>query len=107
MAPAQNPAQESLYDVYAHVFNEFDVAERVSAEDQIEQARRDVSGLCLPGSDGAEKPQEIPGNPHSPISLPRISFMSGEHGTGGHARSSKGKDSPQMSLFEDEDDDRP
>jgi integrase len=29
-------------DVYAHVFDEFDIAERVSAEDQIEQARRDV-----------------------------------------------------------------
>jgi len=33
--------------------------------------------------------------------------MSPEHGTGGHAGSSEGKDSPQMSLFEDEGDDRP
>lgn len=33
--------------------------------------------------------------------------MSGEHGTGGHAGSPEGKDFPQMSLFEDEDDDRP
>jgi hypothetical protein len=33
--------------------------------------------------------------------------MSSEHGTGGHARSSEGKDSPQISLFEDESDDRP
>ncbi|HET9162193.1 MAG TPA: hypothetical protein VFN89_01945 [Solirubrobacterales bacterium] len=31
-------------DVYAHVFDEFDIAERASAEDQIAQARRDVSG---------------------------------------------------------------
>ena len=31
--------------------------------------------------------------------------MSPEHGTGGHAGSSEGKDSPQMSLFEDEGDD--
>jgi integrase len=62
-------------DVYAHLFDEFGIAECVSAEDQIKQARRDVSVLCLPGSDGAEKPQEIPGNPHNPISLPRISFI--------------------------------
>jgi len=40
--------------------------------------------------------------PYNPICLPRISFMSGEHGTGGHAGSSEGKDSPQMGLFEDE-----
>jgi hypothetical protein len=33
-------------DVYAHVLDEFDIAEPVSAEDQIAQARRDVSGLC-------------------------------------------------------------
>jgi integrase len=62
-------------DVYAHVFDEFDIAERVSAEDQIAQARRDVSGLCPPRSEKAEEPQKIPANPYSPISLPRISFM--------------------------------
>jgi hypothetical protein len=33
--------------------------------------------------------------------------MKGEHGTGEHAGSSQGKDSPQMSLFEDEGNDRP
>jgi hypothetical protein len=33
--------------------------------------------------------------------------MSSEHGTGGHAGSSEGTDSLQISLFEDEDDDRP
>jgi hypothetical protein len=32
--------------------------------------------------------------------------MSPEHGTGGHARSSEGKDSLQMSLFEGGGDDR-
>jgi hypothetical protein len=32
--------------------------------------------------------------------------MIDEPGTGGHAGSSEGKDSPQMSLFEDEGDDR-
>jgi integrase len=62
-------------DVYAHVLDEFDIAERVSAEDQIIQARRDVSGLCPPRSDEAEEPQETPANPYNPINLPRISFM--------------------------------
>lgn len=62
-------------DVYAHVFDEFDIAERVSAEDQIAQARSDVSGSCPPRSDDAEEPYEIPANPYSPISLPRISFI--------------------------------
>lgn len=62
-------------DVYAHVFDEFDISERVSAEDQIAQARRDVSGLCPPISAKAEKSQGIPANPYSPISLPRISFI--------------------------------
>jgi hypothetical protein len=33
--------------------------------------------------------------------------MSSEHGTGGHAGSSEGKDSQQMSLFWDGGDDRP
>jgi hypothetical protein len=94
-------------DVYAHVFDEFDSAERVSAKDQIAQAWRDVSGLCPPRSDEAEEPQEIPANPYNPSCLPRISFMSPERGTGGQARSSEGKDSPQMTLFEGEDDDRP
>lgn len=62
-------------DVYAHVFDEFDIAARVSAEDQIAQARRDVSGLCPPASDETGEPQENPANPYSPICLPRISFM--------------------------------
>jgi hypothetical protein len=38
--------------LYSHVFDEFDIAERVSAEDQIAQAWRDVSGLCPPCSAG-------------------------------------------------------
>jgi integrase len=41
-------------DVYAHVFDEFDPGERVSAEDRIAQARRDVSGLCPPRSRGTQ-----------------------------------------------------
>jgi hypothetical protein len=62
-------------DVYAHVFDEFDIAERVSAEDQTTQARRDVSVLCPPGSDAVPGAQETPANPYNPIVLPRISFM--------------------------------
>ena len=62
-------------DVYSHVFDEFDIAERVSAEDQIAQARRDVSGLCPPGSDEAADSQKSPANPYNPINLPRISFI--------------------------------
>lgn len=45
-------------DVYSHVFDEFDIAERVSAEDQIAQARRDASGLCPPDSDEAAESQK-------------------------------------------------
>jgi hypothetical protein len=32
--------------------------------------------------------------------------MIGEHGTGGHAGSSEGKDAPQMSLFESDGNDQ-
>jgi integrase len=62
-------------DVYAHVFDEFDPAARVSAEDRIAQARRDVSELCPPDSDEGVEEQETPANPYNPICLPRISFM--------------------------------
>jgi Phage integrase family len=62
-------------DVYAHVFDEFDIAERVSAEDQIAQARSDVSESCPPDADDGEEEQETPANPYNPISLPRISFI--------------------------------
>lgn len=62
-------------DVYAHVFDEFDIAERVSAEDQIAQARSVVSGSCPPDADNGEEEQETPANHYNPISLPRISFM--------------------------------
>ena len=62
-------------DVYAHVFDEFDISERVSAEDQIEQARRDVSGSCPPDANDGMEDQEIPANPYNPIVLPRISFI--------------------------------
>jgi integrase len=62
-------------DVYAHVFDEFDPSERVSAENQIAQARRDVSVLCPPGTEAGEKGHKAPANTYSPSCLPRISFM--------------------------------
>jgi integrase len=62
-------------DVYAHVFDEFDPAERQSAEETIRQARFDVSVLCPPSADQVDETQETPANPYSPICLPRISFM--------------------------------
>lgn len=62
-------------DVYAHVFDEFDVAERMSAEEQIEHARRDMSGLCPSGPETGSESHETPANPHKPIVLPRISFI--------------------------------
>jgi hypothetical protein len=62
-------------DVYAHVFDEFDATERVSAEDRIEQARRDVSESCPSTPEGESGPHRTPANPHNPIVLPTISFM--------------------------------
>jgi hypothetical protein len=43
---------------------------------------------------------------YSPKIFPKISFMSGEGGTGGHAGASKGKEWLQMRLFEVEGGDR-
>jgi hypothetical protein len=64
-------------DVYAHVFDEFEVTDRLSAEEQIRRARKslNVSVLCPSGPDEATEDQETPANPQSPICLPRISFM--------------------------------
>jgi hypothetical protein len=60
---------------------------------------------CFSDHRGGTLPPQIPVSAedfvaYNPINLPRISFMIDEHGTGGHAGSSEGKDSPQMSLFE-------
>ncbi len=63
-------------DVYAHVFDEFDPGERVSAEEQIRRAReRDVSVLCPFEAESESESPEIPANGHNPSCLPRISFM--------------------------------
>jgi integrase len=61
-------------DVYGHVFDEFDPAERISAEDRIRRAR-DVSVLCPP--DQMEDPEtpKASANSYSPSCLPRISFI--------------------------------
>jgi hypothetical protein len=53
-------------DVYAHVFDEFDIAERVSAEDQIKQARRDVSESCPPDADDGERSRKSLQSPTGP-----------------------------------------
>jgi hypothetical protein len=63
-------------DVYAHVFDEFDPSERVTAAEEISRARaRDVSVLCPPASDDAPTGNEIPANSYNPSCLPRISFI--------------------------------
>jgi hypothetical protein len=45
--------------------------------------------------------------PYSPICLPRISFMSPEGGTGGHAGSREDTNPLQMKLFEAKGNDQP
>jgi hypothetical protein len=63
-------------DVYAHVFDEFDPAERVSAEAEIQRAREsDLSVLCLPGPGDPSDASEIAANDYVPSCLPRISFI--------------------------------
>lgn len=64
---------------------------------RILKAQEDVPGCLLQALIGESG--LAPLNAYNPISFPRISFMSGEHGTGGHAGSPEGKDSPQMSLL--------
>jgi hypothetical protein len=49
---------------------------------------------------------KTPANPYNPIPLPRISFMSAEGGTGGHAGSHEDTNPLQLTLFDAEGDDR-
>jgi hypothetical protein len=94
-------------DVYAHVFDEFDPAERVSAEAEIQRAREsDLSVLCLPGPGDPSDASEIAANDYVPSCLPRISFMIPEDGRGGHAGSRADKNPLQMRLFEQGGDDQ-
>src|SRR5438067_1013870 len=64
-------------EVYGHVFDEFDPAERIPADVQIRRAReetQDVSALCPPEAPPNPEEHETPANPHSPYDFPRISF---------------------------------
>lgn len=60
-------------DVYGHVFEEFDPADRIAAEEQIRKAReKTVSELCPP----EQTPDtETPAAGYNPSCFPRISFM--------------------------------
>jgi len=73
---------------------------RIVSASRIGQQGRQLPSFPHPSRDNAAT------DAYSPISLPRISFMIGERGTAGHAGSSGGKESLQMSLFGEEGDDR-
>jgi hypothetical protein len=60
--------------------------------------------MAMPGT--WDETPKTPANPYSPIPLPRISFMSPEGGTGGHAGSREDTNPLQMRLFEPGDDHR-
>ncbi len=64
-------------DVYGHVFDEFDPADRVPADEQIRRAREetDVSEKCPSDAAAEAETQETPANPQSPRIFPKISFM--------------------------------
>ena len=65
-------------EVYGHVFDEFDPAERIPADAQIRRAReetQDVSVLCPSEAPPNADEQEIPAKSYSPYDFPRISFM--------------------------------
>ena len=61
-------------DVYGHVFDEFDPADRVPADEQIRRAR-DVSEKCPSDAAAEADDHENPANPQRPRIFPRISFM--------------------------------
>lgn len=61
-------------DVYGHVFDEFDPAERVPADEQIRRAR-DVSEKCPPNAETEAADTESPANDYNPRIFPKISFM--------------------------------
>jgi integrase len=63
-------------DVYGHVFDEFDPAERIPAEEQIRRAREtDVSEKCPPDETADEAGEETPSTAYNPRIFPKISFM--------------------------------
>jgi hypothetical protein len=91
-------------DVYGHVFDEFDPAERISAEDRIRPAR-DASVSCPPGHEAGSETQGTPANGYSPSCLPRISFITSDGDTSDHRRSPAGENPLQLRLFDEESDD--
>jgi integrase len=63
-------------DVYGHVFDEFDPAERVAADEQIRRAREtDVSEKCPADTSGEGENHETPADAYKPRIFPRISLM--------------------------------
>jgi hypothetical protein len=61
-------------DVYGHVFDEFDPADRIPADEHIRRAR-DVSVLCPADAKSQAADSETSANPYNPSCFPRISFM--------------------------------
>jgi integrase len=63
-------------DVYGHVFDEFDPADRVPPDEQIRRAReKDVSVSCPSGPEADTADEKTPANAYSPSCFPKISFM--------------------------------
>lgn len=63
-------------DVYGHVFDEFDPADGVPADEQIRRAREtDVSEKCPPAEASDLADQETPATVYKPRIFPKISFM--------------------------------
>lgn len=63
-------------DVYGHVFDEFDPADRVPADEQIRRVREtEVSAKCPRAETTAAADNETPADAYSPKIFPKISFM--------------------------------
>ena len=63
-------------DVYGHVFDEFDPADRIPPDEQIRRAREtDVSEKCPPTETADAADTETPADDYKPRVFPRISFM--------------------------------
>lgn len=63
-------------DVYGHVFDEFDPADRIPADEQIRRVREsDVSEKCPTAETAEPADKETPATNYSPKIFPRISFM--------------------------------
>lgn len=94
-------------DVYSHVVDEFDIAERVSPRIRSRRRAAIVSERCPPDADEDGEEQETPANLYNPIVLPTISLMRSGLKKGDHGRPSQDEDSLQISLFSKEERDGP